>query len=82
MMPEMDGFEFSRTCATTRSGERYRCWWPRLSFEGDLVRLNGQVVQVIRKIGQSPDALLRDLGRALASCVARDAEAAATGTEG
>jgi CheY-like chemotaxis protein len=84
MMPEMDGFEFLahlRNHAQWRTVPVLVATAVELSEE-DLVRLNGQVVQVIRKIGQSPDALLRDLGRALASCVARDAEAAATGTEG
>ena len=84
MMPEMDGFEF---LAHLRNHPQWRTVPVLVATavelsEEDLVRLNGQVVQVIRKIGQSPDALLRDLGRALASCLARDAEAAATGTEG
>jgi signal transduction histidine kinase/DNA-binding response OmpR family regulator len=84
MMPEMDGFEFLahlRNHAQWRTVPVLVATAVELSEE-DLVRLNGQVVQVIRKIGQSPDALLRDLATALASCVARDAEAAATGTEG
>jgi adenylate cyclase len=84
MMPEMDGFEF---LAHLRNHPQWRTVPVLVATavelsEEDLVRLNGQVVQVIRKIGQSPDDLLRDLGRALASCVARDAGAAATGTEG
>jgi len=84
MMPEMDGFEF---LAHLRNHPQWRTVPVLVATavelsEEDLVRLNGQVVQVIRKIGQSPDALLRDLATALASCVARDAEAAATGTEG
>ena len=48
----------------------------------ELERLNGQVVQVIRKIGQPPEALMRDLGEALANCVARHVEVTASGTEG
>ncbi len=84
MMPEMDGFEFLahlRNHAQWRTVPVLVATAAELSEE-DLVRLNGQVVQVIRKIGQSPDALLRDLSSALASCVARDTEAMATGTGG
>jgi CheY-like chemotaxis protein len=83
MMPEMDGFEFVahlRNHAQWRTVPVLVATAMELSEE-DLARLNGQVVQVIRKIGQSPDALLRDLGKALANCVARDAEAAATEME-
>jgi len=68
MMPEMDGFEFLahlRNHAQWRTVPVLVATAVELSEE-DLVRLNGQVVQVIRKIGQSPDALLRDLGKHLA----------------
>ena len=84
MMPEMDGFEFVahlRNHAQWRTVPVLVATAMELSDE-DLARLNGQVVKVIRKIGQSPDALLRDLGRTLAKCLARDVGAVSTGTEG
>jgi CheY-like chemotaxis protein len=77
MMPEMDGFEF---VAELRSRREWRNL-PVLVVtalelsEEDHSRLNGEVELVIRKSGQPRDELLRELGRALAECVERQAAA-------
>ena len=81
VMPEMDGFEF---VAELRS----RPDWRKLPVlvvtamelsEEDHRRLNGEVERVIRKSGQPRDALLQELGLALAASVERHAAAATEG---
>jgi len=88
MMPEMNGFEF---LAHLRNHAQWRTVPVLVATamdltDTDLERLNGQVVQVIRKLGQSPDSLMHDLGKALAKWVTRDVhrdvEAIAGETEG
>jgi CheY-like chemotaxis protein/two-component sensor histidine kinase len=84
IMPEMDGFEF---LAEMRSRAEYRTI-PALVLtamtltEEDHRRLNGEVELVIRKSGQSRDALLRELGLALAACIERRAAAVTAGIAG
>ena len=79
IMPEMDGFEF---LAEMRGRAEYRSI-PALVMtamtltEEDHRRLNGEVELVIRKSGQSRDALLRELGLALAACIDRRTAAVA-----
>jgi signal transduction histidine kinase/CheY-like chemotaxis protein len=77
MMPEMDGFQF---VAELRSRREWRDL-PVLVVtalelsEQDHRRLNGEVELVIRKSGQPRDELLREIGRALAECMERQAAA-------
>jgi CheY-like chemotaxis protein len=80
LMPEMDGFGF---IAELHS----RPAWRRLPVlvvtamdlsEDDLRRLNGNVERVIRKSGQPREALLDEVGAALAACLERRAATAAS----
>jgi len=81
LMPEMDGFEF---LAELRSHRDWRevpvlvVTAMELSDE-DHRRLNGEVERVIRKSGQPRDALLHELGLALAACVERHTAAVTAG---
>jgi signal transduction histidine kinase/DNA-binding response OmpR family regulator len=73
MMPEMDGFEF---LAELRSRPDARdvpvlVVTARDLTDEDRRRLNGGVERIIMKRGYGPDELLRELGHALAACVAR-----------
>ena len=81
MMPEMDGFEF---VAELRSRREWRAIPVLVVTAMDLSdedhrRLNGEVERVIRKSGQPRDALLHELGLALAACVERHTAALAAG---
>jgi len=73
MMPEMDGFEFLATLrrqATWRDIPVLVLTAMDLTDEGRR-RLNGEVERVMQKGAYDRDELLREVGRALAACVAR-----------
>jgi signal transduction histidine kinase/DNA-binding response OmpR family regulator len=81
LMPEMDGFEFVAELRSRRDSRQVPVLVVTamdLSDE-DHRRLNGEVERVIRKSGQPRDALLHELGLALAACVERHTAAVAAG---
>jgi CheY-like chemotaxis protein len=81
MMPEMDGFEF---LAELRRHAPWRDIPVLVLTAMDLTdedrrRLNGEVERIIQKSAYDRDELLREVGRVLAACVARDRAGSGTG---